>query len=91
MDFVSLKKALDGGERILELLGDEQRVPDTGRTLPQQPSRGEIEFDDVTFSYRPGEPVLRNLSFRVPAGHSVAVVGYTGAGKTTIANLLSLY
>ncbi len=87
--FVVLQSALAGGERILELLSDEQRIPDEGTTRLPAPAEGEIVFDDVTFSYRPGEPVLRNLSFRIPPGDSVAVVGYTGAGKTTIANLLS--
>ncbi len=87
--FVVLQSALAGGERILELLSDEQRIPDEGTTPPPEPVAGEIVFDDVTFSYRPGEPVLRNLSFRIPPGNSVAIVGYTGAGKTTIANLLS--
>jgi ATP-binding cassette subfamily B protein len=87
--FVVLQSALAGGERILELLGDEQRIPDAGEHVPATPARGEIVFDHVTFSYRPGEPVLRDVSFRIPPGHSVALVGYTGAGKTTIANLLS--
>ncbi|NBB90476.1 MAG: ATP-binding cassette domain-containing protein [Spirochaetes bacterium] len=87
--FVVLQSALAGGERILELLSDEQRIPDEGATTAATPVAGEIVFDDVTFSYRTGEPVLRNLSFRIPPGSSVAIVGYTGAGKTTIANLLS--
>jgi len=87
--FVVLQSALAGGERILELLSDEQRIPDEGATPAPTPVSGEIVFDDVTFSYRPGEPVLRNLSFRIPPGNSVAIVGYTGAGKTTVANLLS--
>lgn len=87
--FVVLQSALAGGERILELLGTVQRIPDAGGQIPERPVRGEIVFEDVTFSYRPGEPVLRNVSFRIPPGNSVALVGYTGAGKTTIANLLS--
>ncbi|MFO8063461.1 MAG: ABC transporter ATP-binding protein [Spirochaetota bacterium] len=87
--FVVLQSAMAGGERIVELLDEEDRIPDNGsRTLPR-PVHGTISFENVTFSYRPGEPVIRDLSFRVPPGHTVAIVGYTGAGKTTIANLLS--
>jgi len=51
--------------------------------------RGDIEFKDVGFSYKEGEPVIRALSFRVRAGETVAIVGYTGAGKTTLANLIT--
>ncbi len=51
--------------------------------------RGDIEFKNVGFSYKEGEPVIRDLSFRVRAGETVAIVGYTGAGKTTIANLIT--
>ncbi|HEX9944924.1 MAG TPA: ATP-binding cassette domain-containing protein, partial [Thermoanaerobaculia bacterium] len=50
--------------------------------------RGEIEFDDVWFSYKEGEPVLKGISFRVRPGETLAVVGHTGAGKSTLANLL---
>ncbi|MFP4065988.1 MAG: ABC transporter ATP-binding protein [Spirochaetaceae bacterium] len=87
--FVVLQSALAGGERILELLEDEDRIEDSGTRRLPRPVRGEVAFEDVTFSYRPGEPVIRNLSFRIPPGETVALVGYTGAGKTTIANLLS--
>jgi ATP-binding cassette subfamily B protein len=51
-------------------------------------ARGGIEFDRVCFSYQAGEPVLRDLTFRVAPGETVAVVGHTGAGKSTLANLL---
>lgn len=53
--------------------------------------RGEVEFDDVRFSYIPGEEVLHGLSFRVAPGEAVALVGHTGAGKTTISNLLARF
>ncbi len=50
--------------------------------------QGEIEFDEVRFSYKEGEPVLKGISFRVRPGETLAVVGHTGAGKSTLANLL---
>ena len=87
--FVVLQSAMAGGERILELLDEEDRIPDEGTARLPDPIRGEIEFQNVDFSYRPGEPVLKNLDFRIEPGQTVALVGYTGAGKTTIANLLS--
>jgi ATP-binding cassette subfamily B protein len=53
--------------------------------------RGAVEFRDVTFAYGPGEPVLRNISFRADPGETVAIVGPTGAGKTTLTSLLARF
>ncbi len=87
--FTILQSAMAGGERVFQILDDREEIPDTGtRDLPR-PLRGEVEFDSVDFAYKPGTPVLRDLSFRIQPGEMVAIVGYTGAGKTTIANLLT--
>src|SRR6185295_6325119 len=63
-----------------------------GATVPAGPRtravRGAIELDHVSFEYKPGEPVLRDVSFRIEPGQSLAVVGHTGAGKSTLASLL---
>jgi ATP-binding cassette, subfamily B, multidrug efflux pump len=65
------------------------REPHIGSRVPNPESRiGRIAFEDVTFSYVPGEPVLRNVSFTVDPGRRVAIVGATGSGKTTIVSLL---
>ena len=56
-----------------------------------QPSRGAVEFDDVWFSYRPGDPVLKGVSFRIEPGERVAVIGATGSGKTTTIKLMSRF
>ena len=56
-----------------------------------QPARGAVEFDDVWFSYRPGDPVLKGVSFRIEPGERVAVIGATGSGKTTTIKLMSRF
>ncbi|HET9325448.1 MAG TPA: ABC transporter ATP-binding protein [Candidatus Eisenbacteria bacterium] len=83
-----IQSAMVASERIFELLDTKPAVPD-----PQEPRaigrlRGEVEFDHVRFAYVDEEWVLRDLSFKVAPGEKVAIVGATGAGKTTIANLL---
>lgn len=86
--YTLLQSAMAGSERVFALLDTEERVQDSGgRAIP--PGGVGVEFEDVRFSYKPGEEVIRGLSFRVEPGETVAVVGYTGAGKTTINNLLT--
>ncbi|MDR1625811.1 MAG: ABC transporter ATP-binding protein/permease [Spirochaetia bacterium] len=87
--YTILQSALVGAERIFQMMDDPRCIPDTGtQTLPW-PLRGELRFQDVHFSYKKGESVLRGLSFAVRPGETFALVGYTGAGKTTVANLLT--
>ncbi len=87
--FTVLQSAMAGGERIFNLIDDVEQIPDTGRKMLPKPMEGRIEFKDVCFSYKQDEPVIRDLSFSVEPGEQIAIVGYTGAGKTTIANLLT--
>ncbi|MCS6916400.1 MAG: ABC transporter ATP-binding protein/permease [Chitinophagales bacterium] len=86
--FNTLQMGMVAAQRVFALLDDTVRVPDTGSRSADN-VRGEIAFRNVTFSYTPGHPVLHNVSFHVPAGSSLAIVGATGAGKTTISQLLS--
>lgn len=87
--FTVLQSAMAGGERIFDLLDTVERIPDTGSIPIPEDLEGKIEFRNVSFAYKEGEPVIRNLSFTINPGETVAIVGYTGAGKTTIANLLT--
>jgi ATP-binding cassette, subfamily B, multidrug efflux pump len=84
-----LQSAMAGAERVFGLLDADDIIPEPDRPAPLERARGAIEFDRVSFAYNPDEPVLRDLSFAVRPGETVAIVGYTGAGKTTIASLLT--
>jgi ATP-binding cassette subfamily B protein len=87
--YTLLQSAMAGGERVFKLLDTEEEIPDTGRRPLEGQVRGHIEFADVHFSYKAGEEVLKGLSFTVNPGEMAAIVGYTGAGKTTITNVLA--
>ncbi len=89
--YILLQSAMAGGERIFNLLDSEEMIHDSP-TLPMPPKvRGHIEFDHVWFAYKGEDWVLKDLSFSVEPGQMVAIVGYTGAGKTTVANLVTRF
>lgn len=77
-----------GAKRILQLINKENDL-DQNLTGYAKEMVGEIEFRDVTFLYEEGEPALKNISFKVEPGHTVAIVGQTGTGKTTLAKLVN--
>ncbi len=83
-----LQGAMASSERIFRLLDTPVTIESPPGGFAPERVRGEIELDGVRFSYLPGEAVLKGVSFRVRAGETLAVVGHTGAGKTTLANLL---
>lgn len=82
---------LAGAERIFEILDIEPDIVDESKAIVMPDIQGEVEFKDVTFSYDDQVNVLENVSFKVKAGETIALVGPTGAGKTTIVNLLSRF
>ncbi len=82
----SLQAALAAAERIYAIV-DSEDVEKPGGIVLEKP-RGEVEVRNVSFSYIPGRPVLRNISLHVKPGETVAIVGSTGAGKTTLASLI---
>jgi ATP-binding cassette, subfamily B, multidrug efflux pump len=89
--YTILQAAMASSERIFKLLDTEPGI--ISPALPKEKSvkEGRIEFRNVHFSYNPGEPVLHDISFTVEPGEKVAVVGATGAGKSTIISLLSRF
>ncbi|PPL20488.1 ABC transporter ATP-binding protein [Microterricola pindariensis] len=83
-----LQSGVASAERTFELLDAEEQEPDeVSATLPE-PTDGHVEFQGVSFSYSPEVPLIENLSFSAEPGHTVAIVGPTGAGKTTLVNLV---
>jgi ABC-type multidrug transport system fused ATPase/permease subunit len=78
-------------DKIFELLDEEPDIADRPDAIELPRVRGEIEFDDVTFSYDDEHPALSGLSLRVPPGQTVALVGATGAGKSTLAKLVARF
>jgi len=75
-------------ERVIEFLDADEQVPGAVDTEPLPPVRGRVEFRDVTFSYDPDRPLIESLSLVAEPGQTIAIVGPTGAGKTTLVNLI---
>jgi len=87
--FNIFQSAMASLERIFLLMDEDDRIPRDPRAVPLQGIEGSIEFKNVSFAYKADEPVLKNISFSVNPGETVAFVGATGSGKTTIMNLLT--
>jgi ATP-binding cassette, subfamily B, heavy metal transporter len=88
MVYREIKQAVIDIERMFAILVRKPEIADRPGATPLLVSCGEIRFDDVAFAYEPERPILKGVSFVVPAGHTVAVVGPSGAGKSTISRLL---
>src|SRR5690606_7681707 len=80
-----------GAERIFEILDIEPDIKDRPDAKPLPEIKGDVSFRNVTFGYDEGQEVLKDVTFDVPAWQTVALVGSTGAGKTTIVNLISRF
>ena len=87
----SLLTAISYLERIFETIDEPVVVKDREDAVEMPPIHGDVAFDHITFSYEPGVPILKDVSFHANQGQSFAVVGPTGAGKTTLVNLLSRF
>jgi ATP-binding cassette subfamily B protein len=86
-----VQSALASAERIFQLLDTKATLPLPPSPLRPASSKGEIEFREVSFGYEPARPVLEHFSLKIPPGQTLAIVGATGSGKTTIINLLERF
>lgn len=84
----SIQAALAGAERIFEVIDEEPEAPDLPEAVKLEGVKGEVVMKEVWFGYRPEKMILKGISFEAPAGRKIALVGATGAGKTTILNML---
>ncbi|HWO65431.1 MAG TPA: ABC transporter ATP-binding protein [Umezawaea sp.] len=83
-----MQSGVASAERVFELLDAQEQSPDPADASLPAERRGRVEFDDVSFSYRPEQPLIEHLSLVAEPGQTVAIVGPTGAGKTTLVNLI---
>ncbi len=86
--FNVLQMGIIASERVFKVLDSENVMPDNGK-IQSGHLTGKLEFKNVSFAYTPGNPVLKNISFTVNPGQTLAIVGHTGSGKTSIINLIN--
>jgi len=86
-----IQSALAGAERLFEMMDIEPEVVEKPDAIPLKDTRGNVEFQDVGFAYEQGKTVIENVTFQTQPGQVIAIVGPTGAGKTTLINLLSRF
>jgi ATP-binding cassette subfamily B protein len=85
------QSALASCERIFEIMDEPEETPDPAGAAELIKARGDISFSNVSFGYEPGKPIINNCTFNAPPGTVIALVGPTGAGKTTIVNLITRF
>jgi subfamily B ATP-binding cassette protein MsbA len=88
--FNTLQMGMVSSERVFKILNTKDRIEDSGE-LELENVKGEIEFKNVVFGYKEGEPIIKDLSFKAEPGKMLAIVGATGAGKSTLINLLGRF
>lgn len=89
--FNNLQSGVAGAERVFDILAESEEVEDVENASALSDVQGEVIFDNVSFGYTKEKLILKNVSFRVEAGESIALVGPTGAGKTTIVNMVTRF
>ena len=87
----TFQSAIAGAERVFEILDEPSEVADKPQAIDCHRLKGEVAFQQVSFSYLPNQPILKNITFHAKAGETIALVGPTGSGKTTIINLLTRF
>ncbi|WP_066389749.1 ABC transporter ATP-binding protein [Neobacillus mesonae] len=89
--FNILQSGVAGAERVFEMMDEQEETEDKKDAVTLEQPRGHVVFENVSFGYRPDVPILKNVSFEANVGTSIALVGPTGAGKTTVVNLLTRF
>jgi ATP-binding cassette subfamily B protein len=87
----TIQTAIAGAERVFWTLDEVPEITESPGAVALRRVRGDVEFRGVVFGYRQGHPILKGIDFAVKAGESLAIVGHTGAGKTTVVNLLARF
>jgi ATP-binding cassette subfamily B protein len=87
----SAQRATAGGQRIFEVLDTEPELTERPNARPLPPGDGDVRLEGVTFGYDPERPVLHDLDLEVPAGRTIALIGPTGSGKSSLAGLIPRY
>ena len=86
-----MQSAMASTERILEFMDHKEEIPEPVNPIRSTPVKGHLQFKDVSFAYKDDHYILHNVSFEVKPGEMVAMVGATGAGKTTVVNLIERF
>lgn len=87
----SIQAALAGAERVFQVIDTPPELQDSVDALPLEKIKGDVRFEHVNFEYQPGTPIIKDMTLEAKAGQIVALVGPTGAGKTTLINLLTRF
>ncbi|MFC2047851.1 ABC transporter ATP-binding protein [Chloroflexota bacterium] len=91
MMYAELQRSMASGARIFELLDIEPQIKDSPKAIELPPIKGEVKFRQVSFGYQPGVEVLHAIELEVNPGETVAIVGWTGAGKSSLVNLITRF
>lgn len=91
MQLTQLQRAMASGSRVFDLLDVEPELQDVVHAVEMPPIKGHVHYEKVSFAYKGGQPILQEIDLEIPPGQTLALVGRTGAGKTTMAALLSRF
>ena len=86
--YAAIQRAMAAADRVFEVMDLDEKITDVPGAKPLPPIKGEVEFKDITFSYKEGQPALQHVSLKAEPGQMIALVGPSGSGKSTIANLI---
>lgn len=86
--YAAIQKAMAAAERVFDIMDLDEKITDVPGAKPLSPIKGKVEFKDITFSYKEGQPALQHISLKAEPGQMIALVGPSGSGKSTIANLI---